>query len=103
MTRNRTGSLTAATWLIGLGIVFLVQRAADLPWSQAWPMFLILVGVASFVTTIVHGRTITAGCGPSPGRSPGSWSGSVLLGQHDRADRHGTRAAHRRLLAVGAR
>ena len=24
-------------------------------------------------------------------------------GQHDRADRHGTRAAHRRLLAVGAR
>ena len=46
MTRNRTGSLTAATWLIGLGIVFLVQRAADLPWSQAWPMFLILIGVA---------------------------------------------------------
>jgi hypothetical protein len=61
MTRNRTGSLTAATWLIGLGIVFLVQRAADLPWSQAWPMFLILIGVASFVTTIVHGRYVYGG------------------------------------------
>lgn len=56
MTSNRTGSLTAATWLIGLGIVFLVQRAADLSWGQAWPMFLILVGVASFVTTILHRR-----------------------------------------------
>ena len=61
MTRNRTGSLTAATWLIGLGIVFLVQRAADLPWSQAWPMFLILIGVASFVTTILHGRYVYGG------------------------------------------
>ena len=56
MTSNRTGSLTAATWLIGLGIVFLVQRAADLSWSQAWPLFLILIGVASFVTTILHRR-----------------------------------------------
>lgn len=56
MSSNRTGSLTAATWLIGLGIVFLVQRAADLSWSQAWPLFLILVGVASFVTTILHRR-----------------------------------------------
>ena len=86
MTRNRAGSLTAATWLIGLGIVFLVQRAADLPWSQAWPLFLILVGVASLVTTIVHGRYVSAGCGRSPGPSPGSWSARPA-GQHDRADR----------------
>jgi len=61
MMTSRTGSLTAATWLIGLGIVFLVQRAADLPWSQAWPMFLIVVGVASFVTTILNGRHDIAG------------------------------------------
>ena len=50
MSNARTGSLIGATWLIGLGIVFLVQRAADLPWSQAWPLFVILVGVAMLVS-----------------------------------------------------
>ena len=102
MTRNRTGSLTAATWLIGLGIVFLVQRAADLPWSQAWPMFLILVGVASFVTTILHGRYVYGGLWAFTW--PVAWIvvGSILLASTTGTDRHGTRAAHRRLLAVGA-
>ena len=49
MTQSRSGSLIAATWLIGVGAVFLIQRAADIPWSQAWPLFVILAGVASFV------------------------------------------------------
>ena len=44
MTQSRTGSLTAATWLIGVGVVFLIQRAADLSWSEAWPLFVILGG-----------------------------------------------------------
>jgi hypothetical protein len=61
VSNARTGSLIGATWLIGLGIVFLAQRAADLPWSQAWPMFLILVGVAGFVSAIIHGRWDYAG------------------------------------------
>ena len=56
MTSARRGSLIAATWLIGLGVVFLVQRAVDLPWSQAWPLFVILVGVASLVSTIIDRR-----------------------------------------------
>ena len=56
MTSTRTGSLIAATWLIGLGVVFLVQRAADLPWTRAWPLFVILVGVASLVSTILNRR-----------------------------------------------
>jgi hypothetical protein len=58
------GSLIGGTWLIGLGIVFLVQQAMDLDWSQAWPLFVILLGVASFITTLVDWR---------PGRS-GLWS-----------------------------
>jgi hypothetical protein len=59
MTSARRGSLIAATWLIGLGVVFLVRQALDLPWGQAWPLFVILVGVASFVSTIFepHGGT----------------------------------------------
>ena len=56
MSDTRTGPLIGATWLIGLGIVFLVQRAADLAWSQAWPMFVILIGVAMFVTAIIRRR-----------------------------------------------
>ena len=53
MTRERSGSLVGATWLIGLGVVFLVQRAADMPWSQAWPLFVILGGTAGFVSEFV--------------------------------------------------
>ena len=61
MTSGRRGSLVAATWLIGLGVVFLVQRAADLPWSQAWPLFVILIGVASLVSAILDRRFELAG------------------------------------------
>ena len=61
MTQSRTGSLIAATWLIGVGVVFLIQRAADLSWSQAWPLFVILVGVASFVTTVINRRLDMSG------------------------------------------
>ncbi len=56
MANARGGMLIAATWLIGLGVVFLVQRAAGLPWSQAWPLFVILVGAASLVSAVIHGR-----------------------------------------------
>lgn len=61
MTSARRGSLIAATWLIGLGVVFLVQRAVDLPWSQAWPLFVILIGVASLVSTVLNRRFELAG------------------------------------------
>ena len=61
MTRSRSGSLIAATWLIGLGVVFLVQRAADLSWAEAWPMFVILVGVASLVSAVIRGHLDMSG------------------------------------------
>lgn len=48
--------MVGATWLIGIGVLFLVQRAADLPWSQAWPLWIILVGVAAFVSALIDGR-----------------------------------------------
>ena len=56
MTNTRRGSLIGATWLMGIGVVFIVQRAADLPWTQAWPLWVILVGVALLVSTIINGR-----------------------------------------------
>jgi hypothetical protein len=53
MTATRSGAVVAATWLIGLGVVFLVQRAMNVGWGEAWPLFVILVGVAGFVSTAV--------------------------------------------------
>ena len=63
MTVHR-GSLVAATWLIGLGLVFLVREAAGLDWGEAWPLFLILLGVAGFVARAARG----------PGGIAGIWS-----------------------------
>jgi hypothetical protein len=54
MTIHR-GSLIAARWLIGLGVVFLARQALDLDWGEAWPLFLVLVGIAGLVTRADHG------------------------------------------------
>jgi len=55
VTSARRGPFLAATWLIGLGVVLLVQQLLDIPWTEAWPLFVILVGVVSFVTTALDG------------------------------------------------
>ena len=49
----RTGVFTAAIWLIGIGVVFLVQQQMDWSWGQAWPMFVILLGVGSLASLAV--------------------------------------------------
>jgi hypothetical protein len=61
MTPARRGSLIAATWLIGLGVVFLAREAAGLSWAEAWPMFVILAGLAAVVSTVVRGGAGFAG------------------------------------------
>ena len=55
MTTARRGPFIGATWLIGLGVVLLAQRLLDIPWVEAWPLFIILVGVVQFVTTAIDG------------------------------------------------
>ena len=55
------GSLIAGTWLIGIGVVFLVRQIFDLQWSEAWPLFVILVGVASLVQTALSWQPSLAG------------------------------------------
>lgn len=54
------GAVVGGVWLIGLGLVFLAQQLLDLPWSQAWPMFLILAGVAGVIPML-----FTRGYGPA--------------------------------------
>ena len=61
MNGANRGALVGGTWLIGLGVVFLVREAMDLSWTEAWPLFVILVGVASLVTTFIE-------------RPPGRWN-----------------------------
>ncbi len=60
----RSGAIVAAVWLIGLGIVFLLQQTLDWSWGQAWPLFLILAGIGSitsvFVTLRPRGRWMVA-------------------------------------------
>ena len=56
MNRRNAGGLIAAVWLIGLGLVFLVQRAAGWDWNEAWPLFVILVGAAGIVSRLVGRR-----------------------------------------------
>jgi hypothetical protein len=55
MTPRQHGALVAATWLIGLGVVFLARQAMDWSWNQAWPMFVILAGVGGIVGRLVQG------------------------------------------------
>jgi hypothetical protein len=55
MTTVRRGPFIAATWLIGLGVVLLVRQLLDIAWIEAWPLFIILVGVVQFVTTAIDG------------------------------------------------
>jgi len=47
------GSVIAATWLIGLGLVFLVRQALNLDWGEAWPLFVILAGAAGIVSRLL--------------------------------------------------
>lgn len=53
---SRAGALVAAVWLIGLGIVFLVQQTLDLDWGEAWPLFIILVGVGTLASVVATVR-----------------------------------------------
>jgi hypothetical protein len=61
VTGSRRGSLIAATWLIGIGALFLVKQAADLAWTEAWPLWIVLIGAAGFVTVAIDGRYRLAG------------------------------------------
>ena len=61
MTSSRRGAITGATSLIGLGLVLLIREVQGWSWSEAWPLFIILVGVASFISTLVSWRPGFAG------------------------------------------
>lgn len=62
MTAAQRGAAVAGTWLIALGAVFLVQQALDVPWNEAWPLFIVMAGVGTGIGAIVSlaGRRVSA-------------------------------------------
>ena len=70
MNARQRGSAIAAVWLIGLGAVFLVRQATGLDWGQAWPLFVILLGVIGLITQLASDRIDVL--------DPWSWTWPVL-------------------------
>lgn len=50
---SQRGMVVGGIWLIGVGAVFLARQVMDLPWGQAWPLFVILAGVASAASSLI--------------------------------------------------
>ncbi|CAN5574400.1 hypothetical protein BH23CHL7_BH23CHL7_10680 [soil metagenome] len=53
--------LIPAIWLIGVGGVLLIQQLSQWSWAQAWPLWVILVGVAGVISTLVRRSRSPAG------------------------------------------
>lgn len=62
MSAAQRGGIVAGTWVIALGLVFLVQQALDVPWNEAWPLFLVMAGVGLAGAALVGlaGRRVSA-------------------------------------------
>ena len=52
-SESRDRFLVPAVWIIGLGSVFLVQQIFNWSWGQAWPLWVIFVGVGSLFTALI--------------------------------------------------
>jgi hypothetical protein len=62
MSAAQRGTAVAGTWVIALGVVLLVQQALDVPWNEAWPLFLVMAGVGTGVSALIGlaGRRVSA-------------------------------------------
>jgi hypothetical protein len=56
---SRDRMLIAAVWIISLGTVFLVQQYFEWSWTEAWPLWVLFVGVGSLGSAI-FGRAQSA-------------------------------------------
>lgn len=58
-TESRDRMLIAAIWIISLGSVFLIQQYFSWSWTEAWPLWVLFVGVGSLGSAI-FGRARSA-------------------------------------------
>jgi hypothetical protein len=52
-TDRRDRMAIIAVWLIGLGSVFLIKELANWTWGQAWPLWIMLLGVGSAASALL--------------------------------------------------
>jgi hypothetical protein len=50
---EREGLFIGGLWLIGIGSVFVTQEITGWPWQEAWPLFVIMIGIASALTAVI--------------------------------------------------
>jgi hypothetical protein len=60
--RAQGGLLVAGMWVTGIGAIFLIREATGWSWGEAWPLFVILAGMAGFLSQLV-----------TRGEGPGLW------------------------------
>ncbi|MGH2446527.1 MAG: hypothetical protein ACRDGD_10905, partial [Candidatus Limnocylindria bacterium] len=53
MSGAQRGAVIGGIWLIGLGLVFMVQQVMEIPWARAWPLFVILAGIGIGASAVV--------------------------------------------------
>ncbi len=58
---DRDRGIIAGVWLICLGMVFVVQDAADLSWGEAWPLFIVAGATASLARSIIRRGQLRVG------------------------------------------
>lgn len=56
MNLPRDRRLVLAVWLIAFGSVFVIRDTAGWSWGQAWPLWIVFVGVGSVVSTLLGQR-----------------------------------------------
>lgn len=55
MNRPYRSLAIGGTWLIGIGLVLLVQQGSGWSWDAAWPLFVVLAGAAGCISAVVRG------------------------------------------------
>jgi hypothetical protein len=60
-TETRDRMLVAAAWLIGLGSLFLIKDLYGWGWPEAWPLFVIYVGIGASISALLTRRQSAMG------------------------------------------
>ncbi len=58
---GRNGAVVAGAWLVALGLVFIVRDRMELSWGEAWPLFIVAVGVVTLISSILGRDRLSAG------------------------------------------
>lgn len=58
---GRNGAVVAGAWLVALGLVFIAKDRMELSWGEAWPLFIVAVGIATLISSVLGRDRLSAG------------------------------------------